>query len=278
MVTKPSRKRRTIRVGSTVRLHWGVEDVTAEVIEDRGPLGDDGEHIYRVRFWFTDVSEPREIEIEASRLQPRSPVEAPERELSVGLRGEVGELLEGAVDRREARASTPEGGATTDVAGEGADMDVTREHPFGSGGRIVKQEIADVGVDGFPVFRVHDPASGAFAFGPWPEVATLRLLVATDSASAKAGRVTYRLHANDGSYEADAALADAVPISPRHVVVEFASVPLDARVTLSVGVVQNRREGRPSSASARVATTACGSQVHAPRPLAGRLKVVRGTA
>ena len=69
MVKKPSRKRRTIRVGSTVRLRWVVEDVTAEVIEDLGPLGDDGEHIYRVRFWFTDVSEPMEIEIEASRLK-----------------------------------------------------------------------------------------------------------------------------------------------------------------------------------------------------------------
>jgi hypothetical protein len=69
MVTKPSSKRRTIRVGSTVRFRFGIEDVTAKVIEDRGPLGEDGEQIYRVRFWFTDVEEPIEAEIEASRLK-----------------------------------------------------------------------------------------------------------------------------------------------------------------------------------------------------------------
>jgi hypothetical protein len=69
VATKRKSRRNRIEVGSKVRFRFGVEDVTAEVIEDRGPLGEDGEHIYRVRFWFTDVSEPRETEIEASELK-----------------------------------------------------------------------------------------------------------------------------------------------------------------------------------------------------------------
>ena len=44
------------------------------------------------------------------------------------------------------------------------------------------------------------------------------------------------MRADDGSYEAEAALADAVAGSSHHLVVEFADVPLDVRLTLSIGV------------------------------------------
>jgi uncharacterized protein (DUF433 family) len=67
----PARKKRTpetLRVGSTVCFRFGITDVTAQVIEDRGPLGKDGERIYRVRFDFAGADEPTETEIEASRL------------------------------------------------------------------------------------------------------------------------------------------------------------------------------------------------------------------
>ena len=56
------------RVGSTVQFRFGVTDVTAIVTEDRGPLGDGGEHIFRVRFEFGGYGEQLETEIEESRL------------------------------------------------------------------------------------------------------------------------------------------------------------------------------------------------------------------
>jgi len=88
----------------------------------------------------------------------------------------------------------------------------------------------------FPVFRVSDPATGAFTFAPWPEVQTLRVLVGSvGSTSTQERPVRYRLRAGDGSYDEDVALADAKFASSHHVAVEFEDVPLDARLTLSVG-------------------------------------------
>jgi hypothetical protein len=66
--TKKKRKP-ALKVGSTVRFRFGITDVTAKVVEDRGPLGRDGEHIYRVQFWFREPGGPSETEIEASRLR-----------------------------------------------------------------------------------------------------------------------------------------------------------------------------------------------------------------
>ncbi len=92
------------------------------------------------------------------------------------------------------------------------------------------------GFERFPVFRVRDPASEAYSFGPWPERQTLRLVVSSvDADSVRDRPVVYRLEAGDGSYTAEVSLADAVPASSHHVAVEFPDVPLDARVTLSVG-------------------------------------------
>ncbi len=60
--------RKTLGVGSTVRFRFGIVDVTAKVIEDRGPLGRDGERIYRVRFDFGGGDEPIETEINEGQL------------------------------------------------------------------------------------------------------------------------------------------------------------------------------------------------------------------
>jgi hypothetical protein len=67
MARKSKSTRVTPKVGSTVRFRFGITPVTAKVIEDRGPLGRDGEHILRVRFQFKDA-DPTETEIAASRL------------------------------------------------------------------------------------------------------------------------------------------------------------------------------------------------------------------
>ena len=69
MATKKKRTRATPRVGSTVRFRFGITDVTAKVVEDRGPLGKDGERIFRVAFWFRMPGGPKETEVEASRLR-----------------------------------------------------------------------------------------------------------------------------------------------------------------------------------------------------------------
>lgn len=44
-------------------MRFGAEDVIAEVIEQRGPLGVDGRELIRVRFRFTDASEAIETEV-----------------------------------------------------------------------------------------------------------------------------------------------------------------------------------------------------------------------
>jgi hypothetical protein len=69
MATRRKSTRGRLEVGSTVRFRFGITDVTAKVVEDRGPLGRDGERIYRVRFWFREPGGPSETEIEASRLK-----------------------------------------------------------------------------------------------------------------------------------------------------------------------------------------------------------------
>lgn len=69
MATKRNTTRARLKVGSTVRFRFGITNVTAKVVEDRGPLGRDGERIYRVKFWFREPGGPSETEIEASRLR-----------------------------------------------------------------------------------------------------------------------------------------------------------------------------------------------------------------
>jgi hypothetical protein len=69
MPKKTKSTRATPKVGSTVRFRFGITDVVAKVVEDRGPMGRDGERIYRVRFWAREPGGPTETEIEASRLR-----------------------------------------------------------------------------------------------------------------------------------------------------------------------------------------------------------------
>lgn len=84
---------------------------------------------------------------------------------------------------------------------------------------------------GHPVFRVRDPASGAFSFAPYPAKATLRVLIG----SAGESEFSYRLYAGDGSYEYEAKLSEAEPVAGTHVAVSFPGVSLDTRVSLYVG-------------------------------------------
>lgn len=105
---------------------------------------------------------------------------------------------------------------------------VSRHIPSASDGRPDFQS--------FPVFRVRDPETGASTFAPWPEVQTLRVLVGSiEPSTTQARSVQYRLRAGDGSYDTTAALEEATPASSHHVAVDFEGVPLDARLTLSVG-------------------------------------------
>ena len=61
--------------GSQVRVHIGSSIMNAEVIEDRGPLGVKGEHVFRVRLT-GEYPEPVEWELSSSFLEP-----SPAREL-----------------------------------------------------------------------------------------------------------------------------------------------------------------------------------------------------
>ncbi len=89
--------------------------------------------------------------------------------------------------------------------------------------------------DAFPVFRVRDPETGVHAFAPWPETATLRVLVG--SVVDVPEEFALRLVAGDGSHEREVSRSDAEPVSGTHDVVAFEGVPLDSRVSLYVGPV-----------------------------------------
>ena len=56
------------QVGQEVVLHVGSQEIPAVVVEDRGPLGIDGEQIVRVRVPSSEGEEPDEFEIPASAL------------------------------------------------------------------------------------------------------------------------------------------------------------------------------------------------------------------
>jgi hypothetical protein len=72
MTTKKNRSKRATlpRVGDQVRFTWGLSEWTGQVIEYRGALGINGEHIFAVRFPLTDNNEGEEkcAELPAERL------------------------------------------------------------------------------------------------------------------------------------------------------------------------------------------------------------------
>jgi hypothetical protein len=45
----PSRQT-SYRVGERVKFKWGGHVVEGEIVEDRGPLGGNGKHLYRITF------------------------------------------------------------------------------------------------------------------------------------------------------------------------------------------------------------------------------------
>jgi hypothetical protein len=55
-------------LGALVRLPFGGTDVVATVLEDRGPLGIDGRHLVRVRFFLEGTADPVETEVPAEDL------------------------------------------------------------------------------------------------------------------------------------------------------------------------------------------------------------------
>lgn len=59
-----------LSVGSRVKFVFGVDEVTATVIEDRGNVGYNGRRLLRVRLDMDDVAEPIELEIPEADVSP----------------------------------------------------------------------------------------------------------------------------------------------------------------------------------------------------------------
>lgn len=64
-----SRSNSTPLVGSRVKLRFGVNDVTATVIEDRGNIGVGGRRLLRVRLEIPSTNEPIELEVPAEDVK-----------------------------------------------------------------------------------------------------------------------------------------------------------------------------------------------------------------
>jgi hypothetical protein len=67
------KKAALFRVGDWVTFRYGAGDVTAQVIEDRGPLGVNGRRLYRVRLT-RDFAEPDSFELPEEELAAASPI------------------------------------------------------------------------------------------------------------------------------------------------------------------------------------------------------------
>jgi len=67
MSTGQTTKTKRFKVGDRVRFQWGGNELEGMIVEDRGPLGIDGEQIVRVQAMF-DVDLRRDAEVRASRL------------------------------------------------------------------------------------------------------------------------------------------------------------------------------------------------------------------
>lgn len=61
---------RKFRKGDRVRFQFGIYSVEGVVKEDRGPIGINGRHLYRVEFPFgLHAESPSHIELPAAKLQ-----------------------------------------------------------------------------------------------------------------------------------------------------------------------------------------------------------------
>jgi hypothetical protein len=63
MSTRVTKRGGAPSVGSRVKFVFGLDEVTATVIEDRGNIGIGGRRLLRVRVDISDTSEPIELEI-----------------------------------------------------------------------------------------------------------------------------------------------------------------------------------------------------------------------
>jgi hypothetical protein len=69
MSSRPNKPRSPPAVGSRVKFVFGIDEVTATVIEDRGNVGIGGRRLLRVQLDIPDTSEPIELEIPADDVK-----------------------------------------------------------------------------------------------------------------------------------------------------------------------------------------------------------------
>lgn len=82
-------KRKVPELGARVKLRFGVDDVTATVIEDRGDLAVGGRPLLRVALDIPDDGEPIEVEIPVDDVTPAPAEELDWRLLRLLARGQV---------------------------------------------------------------------------------------------------------------------------------------------------------------------------------------------
>ena len=82
-------KRKVPELGSRVKLKFGVEEVTATVIEDRGDLAVGGGPLLRVALDIPDDRDPIELEIPADNVKPAPAEELDWRLMRLLERGQV---------------------------------------------------------------------------------------------------------------------------------------------------------------------------------------------
>jgi hypothetical protein len=63
MLRRRHKSEAELTVGSRVKLMFGLDEVTATVVEDRGDVGVGGRRIVRVRLDIPDTSDPIELEV-----------------------------------------------------------------------------------------------------------------------------------------------------------------------------------------------------------------------
>lgn len=69
-MAKRSAEQSALSVGSRVKLVFGVHEVTATIIEDRGNVGHQGRRLLRVQLDVEGVAEPIELEIPEAEVTP----------------------------------------------------------------------------------------------------------------------------------------------------------------------------------------------------------------
>jgi hypothetical protein len=75
-MSTPRKKAARFRVGDWVAFRFGAGDATAQVIEDRGPIGVNGRRLYRVRLTLA-FTEPDSFELPEEELRAASPPDKP---------------------------------------------------------------------------------------------------------------------------------------------------------------------------------------------------------